>query len=122
MEIKLIEQEFVISKVDTLDDINVHDEFCFICKTDEEISLICTTRYAPSKSLESQRGYRAIRFNRKLNFNEFGIVARITSLLALNEINVFTIGTYNMDYIFIKNAKLGKALDILKANNYSVIE
>ncbi len=122
MNIKLIEQEFVISKVENLNEINVHDEFCFISKTDEEISLICTTRYVPNTCIDSQRGYRAIRFEGILNFNEVGIIARITSLLALNEISVITVGTFNTDYIFIKNAKLGKALDILKANNYNIIE
>lgn len=122
MILKIIEQEFVICKVETLDEINVHDEYCFISKTDEEISLICTTRYTPSRLLDIQRGYRGFRIDQQLDFNSIGIVARITSLLALNEISIVSVGTFNTDYFFIKNAKLGKALDILRANNYDIIE
>ncbi len=122
MDIKLINHEFVICKVETLDEINVHDEYCFISKTDEEISLICTLRYTPSRLIDIQRGYRGIRIEGILDFNAVGIIARLTGLLALNEISVIAVGTFNTDYIFIKNAKLGKALDILRANNYNIID
>ncbi len=122
MKLKVIEQEFVICKVETLDEINVHDEYCFISKTDEEISLVCTTRYTPTRLLDIQKGYRGFRIEGTLDFNLIGIIAKITALLSLNEISVFTISTFNTDYFFVKNAKLGKTLDILKANNYEMIE
>lgn len=122
MDIKVIDQEFVVCRVETIDEINIHDEFCFVSKTNEEISLICTTRYIPSKTIEIQRGYRGFRIDAKLDFNMIGVLAKIASLLALNEISILAVSTFNTDYFFVKNAKLGKALDVLKANNYDIIE
>ncbi len=122
MKIKVLEQEFVICKIESFEEVSIHDEFCFISKTNDEISLVCTSRYIPNKVTNIQKGYRAFRFEEELNFNAIGTIAKVTSLLSLNEIQLLVISTFNTDYFLIKNTKLNKALDILSANNYSVVE
>ncbi|MFI3329325.1 MAG: ACT domain-containing protein [bacterium] len=120
MRIKILKEDFVVVKLENLEEVNIHDEFCFISKTDEELSLVCTSRFTPTKCLDIQKGYRAFRINEKLDFNLIGVVAKITSLLALNEISVFVVSTFNTDYFLVKNAKLGRTMDILIANNYEI--
>ncbi len=120
MKIKILKEEFVILKLENLDEVNIHDEYCFISKTDEELSLVCTSRFTPTKFLDMKKGYRAIRIDEKLDFNLVGIIAKLTSLLALNDISVFVISTFNTDYFLVKNAKLGRTIDILTANNYEI--
>ena len=43
MELKKIEKEFSVCKVNDISVIDFTDEFCFIGKTDEELSLVCST-------------------------------------------------------------------------------
>ena len=40
MEIKIIDQDFSVCKVEDLSQIDYSDKFCFIGKTDEELSLV----------------------------------------------------------------------------------
>ncbi|MFI3251604.1 MAG: ACT domain-containing protein [bacterium] len=121
MNFEVLEPEFVICKIESFEEVSIHDEFCFITKTDEEISLICTTRYTPQRTIAIQKNYRGIRLKGPLEFNTVGTIAKLISLLSLNDISVLSVSTYNSEYIFLKNSRLGKAVDILIANNYELI-
>lgn len=59
MELKIINQDFSICKVKDLSLIDYTDEFCFICKTDEELSLVCNTNSVPANAIECYNGWRA---------------------------------------------------------------
>jgi len=48
MEIKIIEYDFSVCKIEDITGIDFNDEFCFIGKTDEEISLVCITEHVPA--------------------------------------------------------------------------
>jgi hypothetical protein len=50
-----------------------------------------------------------------------GILAKISTLLAKNNIGIFAISTYNTDYIFTKKENYLKALEILSSEGYEVI-
>ena len=41
MELKIIDKEFAICKVEDFSQINLNDEFIFIGKTDNELSVVC---------------------------------------------------------------------------------
>ena len=41
MKLKVIDKEFAICQVEKISDINFDDEFLFIGKTDNELSLVC---------------------------------------------------------------------------------
>lgn len=51
LKIKVLKREFTVCKVDSLERIDFTDKYCFVGKTDEEISLICSTRQAPQESV-----------------------------------------------------------------------
>ena len=48
------------------------------------------------------------------------ILARISKVLAFNEIGIFAISTYNTDYILTKEENFGKAMDVLKSSGYEI--
>ena len=52
VELKKIDYEFSVCKVDSLEEIDMSQEFCFIGKTDEEISVVCMTEAAPANVIE----------------------------------------------------------------------
>ena len=49
MELKIIKQDFSICKVEDLSQIDYSDEFCFISKTDEELSTGMQHKFSSSK-------------------------------------------------------------------------
>lgn len=118
MEIKVIEQEFSICKISSLEQVNFHDEFYFIGKTDEELSLVCTTNSVPADTIERDDGWKGFRIQGILDFSLIGILAKISTLLAENGISIFAVSTFNTDYILVKDEVFAKALDVLKAGGY----
>lgn len=61
MKIKIINRELSICKVEDLSQIRYTDEFYFIGKTDEELSVVCSTDSVPGNSLICEDGWRAFR-------------------------------------------------------------
>ena len=115
MVIKVIEQEFSVCKIADLSEINFADEFCFVGKTDEELSLVCDTKYVPKTTVESDNGWRAFRIEGILDFSLIGILSEISKILADAKIGIFAVSTYNTDYILTKKENFEKALLALKS-------
>lgn len=120
MEIKIIHQDFSICKVADLTQVDYSDEFCFIGKTDEELSLVCSTNLVPNNALECDHGWKAFRIQGKLDFSLIGILSKISTLLAEKEIGIFAVSTFNTDYILTKEENFEKAILTLEENGYEI--
>jgi len=120
MELKRIEHDFSICKVADFSQVNLNSEYCFIAKTDEENSLVCLTRDVPRNAAERDDGWKAFRIQGILDFSLIGILSRIASILAENEIGIFAVSTFNTDYILTKAEHYEKALRVLAAAGYSI--
>lgn len=122
MKIKVIKREFSICKVDGLDKIDFSDKYCFVGKTDEEISVICSTRYAPQETISRSDGWRAFRIQGQLDLTLIGVLSELTDVLARNKIGLMAVSTYNTDYVLVKAADLEKALVLLEDQDYKIIQ
>ena len=118
MELKVINKEFSVCKVKDLSQVDYSDEFCFIGKTDEELSLVCSTNLVPNNTIECDNGWKAFRIQGVLDFSLIGILSKISTLLAENKRGIFAISTYNTDYILIKKENFEKAIEVLQHNGY----
>lgn len=121
MEIKKIEHNFSVCKVKDFSMVDLESEYCFIGKTDEEKSLVCITENVPPNIIERDDGWRAFRIQGILDFSLVGILAKISALLAENEIGIFAISTYNTDCILTKAENYIKALGVLANAGYTLI-
>lgn len=122
MEIKIINKDFSICKVEDLSEVDYSDEFCFIGKTDEELSLVCSTNLVPKNVIECDDGWKAFRIEGVLDFSLIGILSKISTLLAENEIGIFAVSTYNTDYILTKEENFEKSIKVLEKNGYIIKE
>jgi len=86
VEIKVIKQDFSICKLEDLSQIDYSAEFCFVSKTDEELSLVCSTNLVPKNVLKCDSGWKAFRIEGVMDFSLIGILSRIATLLAENKI------------------------------------
>ena len=59
MKIKIINSGFSVCKLADLCGVDFSRAFCFVGKTDEEISLVCETDAVPSNALVREDGWRA---------------------------------------------------------------
>lgn len=120
MELKIINQDFSVCKLKDLSKVDYSDEFCFIGKTDEELSLVCNTNLVPINAVECDNGWKAFRIQGVLDFSLIGILSKISTLLAENQIGIFAVSTYNTDYILTKKENFKKAIEVLEQNGYEV--
>ncbi len=122
MKIKTIPGSFSVCKVSSTDNINFTQDFCFVGKTDEEISLVCKTDAVPTDAIEKEDGFRGVRIEGVLDFSLIGILSKIANILAQNEIGIFVVSTYNTDYVLVKEENFEKALLLLEENGYEVAD
>lgn len=120
MNLSLLPFSFAICKVKDYSQIDIDQEFVFISKTDEESSLVCRSDRMPENLICSDIGWRAFRIDGILDFSLVGILAKIASLMADNQIGIFAVSTFNTDYIFIKQQNFEAAILILETNGYMV--
>ena len=121
MELKRLEHHFTICKVRTVADINMDMQFCFIGKTDEEISLVCRTEDAPENTTDRDDGWRGFRIQGTLDFSLIGILSKLSGILADNGIGIFAVSTFNTDYILVKDENYEKTLTILSNSGYAIL-
>ncbi|MBR1931238.1 MAG: ACT domain-containing protein [Lachnospiraceae bacterium] len=121
MELKQIEHEFSVCKVRSYAGIDLEQAFCFLGKTDEEHALVCLTENVPGNTIEREDGWKAFRIQGVLDFSLIGILAKISTVLAENQIGIFAISTFNTDYILVKADQYQKALDALRQAGYRIV-
>lgn len=122
MEIKKIDHNFSVCQVEDYSLVNLNSEYSFIGKTDEEKSLVCITDEVPANVIQQDDGWKAFRIQGVSNFSLIGILAKIAAALADNGISIFAVSTYNTDYVLMKKENYQKALDVLKALGYMIID
>lgn len=122
MKVKKLPYEFTICKVADPSAIDLTDEFCFVGKTDEELSLVCRTEKTPAVTIKRDDGWRGIRIEGVLDFSLIGILSKISTILAENKIGIFAVSTYNTDYILVKAENFDRAMDALSNAGYEVTE
>lgn len=122
VKIEKINRDFSVCQVKDYSLVNAESEYCFIGKTDEEKSLVCITDEAPENVINRDDGWKAFRIQGILDFSLIGILSRIAMLLADNNIPIFTLSTYNTDYVLVKKENYQKGLEILKSAGYEIEE
>ncbi len=122
MNLKVIQKEFSVCKLDKTDNINLTAEFTFVGVTDEEISLVCPTDAVPEHTIKRDDGWKAFRIEGELDFSLIGILSKISAVLAENKIGIFAVSTFNTDYILTKAENFQRALDVLKQEKYIVLD
>ena len=110
-----------VCKVTDYSGIDISRPFCFTGATDEELSLVCPTETVPDNTTDRDDGWRAFRIVGMLDFSLIGILAKISDILASNEIGIFAVSTFNTDYILTKEDNFDKTLEVLRDSGYKLL-
>lgn len=121
MELKKMPYDFTVCKIESANYIDLGNEFFFVGKTDEEISLVCKTEDVPARTIERDDGWKGFRIQGVLDFALIGILSKISGILAENKIGIFAVSTFNTDYILVKEENFDKALKALAIEGYTIV-
>ena len=121
MTLKTLPHSFSICKAAETAAIDLSIAFCFVGRTDEEISIVCPTEEVPPKTLERDDGWRGFRIEGTLDFSLTGILAKLSGILTDKRIGLFAVSTFNTDYVFVKEDNFAAALEALAAAGYDIV-
>lgn len=107
MKLKKIEQTFSVCQVKDTSNINLKSEYFFVGKTDEEISLVCIVDDVPNNTIQRDDGWKGFKIQGVLDFSLIGILSKISTILAENEIGIFAVSTTILT-IYLQKKKIMK--------------
>lgn len=93
--------------------------FFSITRTYEELSIFCTDKAIPEDIL-AERNWACFKIVEELDFTTAGILASLANPLAEANISIFSISTFDSDYILVRRENLSKAIEVLKAVGHTV--
>ena len=82
--------------------------FTSVTRTADELSIVCQEENVPPGAC-AERGWSLLKVAGPLRFDETGILASLLSPLANAGIPVFTVSTYDTDYVLLKENKIRRA-------------
>ena len=95
-------------------------DFYSITKTKDELSIVAEQREPVSGNIDCNKDWRIIKVVGPLDFSLVGIIAELSKILKEKKISIFTISTYNTDYILVKEKDLKAGIDALREYEHYV--
>ena len=87
--------------------------------TDDEMSLVLPEDDVPA-DFRAERGWRCLKILGILNFAMVGVLAALSSALALASVSVFVVSTYQTDYLLVRAGDLERAVATLRERGHRV--
>jgi uncharacterized protein len=92
-----------------------------ITRTSDELSLITETAFVPEK-LRTAVSWRVLKVHGPFELSEVGVLAALLTPLAAAGVSVFTISTFDTDYLLVQSIQLSEAVAGLGRAGHSVLE
>ena len=93
--------------------------FTSITRTSEELSIVCAESVVPA-GVKQEANWRMFKVAGPLDFGLTGVLASVAAPLAQAGISIFSIATFNTDYVLVKDAKVTEAVKALQAAGHTV--
>ena len=90
--------------------------FFSISKTSDELSIVVDQRFAPA-GIKKAENWKGFKIEGPLDFSITGILAALSKTLADNQIPLFSISTFDTDYILVESKYYEKAKQVLALEN-----
>lgn len=93
--------------------------FTSVTRTDAELSIVCDESAVP-EDVQAERNWRVLRVEGPIPFEVTGVASALVAPLAEAGISVFLMATYDTDYLLLKDASFGRAIEVLRAAGHEV--
>jgi hypothetical protein len=120
----LLPEKYSIHKFVNLTDIPATvnmTEFYSITTTKDEISVVSVQTDSDKEKSDCSIDWRILKIAGQLDFSLVGVIAAISQILKEENIPIFTISTFNTDYILIRQINLRSGIKALEKNGYFIL-
>ena len=93
--------------------------FFSVTRTRNELSIVCEHSRVPA-SVRSQPGWSVFEVHGPFAFTETGVLSSLASPLAEAKLSLFTISTFDTDYLLVASDTLSTAVRALKRAGHKV--
>ena len=90
----------------------------FMSRTEDELSIVCPSGIS-LESDQAEPGWACFKVCGTLDFGEIGILARLSSVLAHEQISIFAVSTYDTDYFLVRTVEAERAKRALVVAGYT---
>lgn len=97
------------------------EAFLSICRTRDELSVVCEDRFVP-EGTRASRGWQGFKIEGPLTLDLVGILVSVAVPLAQLNIGILPIGTYETDYVFVRDQQLDGAIKALRFAGFEVVD
>ena len=94
--------------------------FSSVSRTAEELSIICPADDAPADVAQRSDGWRALKIRGPLDLSTSGILLKALLPLGERRIPVFSVATFDTDYLFVREQDLMRAVEALRSAGHLV--
>lgn len=91
-----------------------------ITYTKEELSIVCPSEIIEAGYTKIEEGWACFKVDGPLDFSLTGVISAIASPLSIQEVSIFSLSTYDTDYILVKQENLQKAIKALQSNGFEI--
>lgn len=126
--IKILNNNYKINFYELINLVLIKNKFCSFTKSEKEVSLIIDKEsYELNKFkkgyIKLNIKYKALQFYEEgSGVQHIGIVNKISSIFTTHKIPILYINTFNNNYVIIEDKDLDKVIQILKINDFNIIE
>jgi hypothetical protein len=120
--LKLLPEHLAICRLDGRDPVPewaAASGFHSITRTADELSIVQAEARVPAQ-VRHEPGWRAFQVEGPLPFSATGILAAIAVPLAAAGISIFSVSTFDTDYVLVKDSDASPAAAALYASGHSV--
>lgn len=122
MQLKLLPDTFGILKLEPPQAFPtwlVQAEIFFVAQTEDEYSIMCPQKHIPA-GFDYSKNWRCFRADSDLEFDEVGVVAKLSKPLADAGLSIFLVSTHDRDYVFVQEDDLQQAIGIYRDIDFRV--
>ena len=97
-------------------------DFYSVTRTTDELSIICKpVDLIMGNDIKIDNHWRILKIDGVLDLSLIGIIATVSIILKENKIPIFTISTFDTDYILVKDQDLNKTVAALRHAGHKIL-
>jgi hypothetical protein len=123
LTLTILAETFAISKLDRgapIPNWTSSSGWWSVTRTDDELSVVCPESQVPTDVI-SNRGWKCLKVAGPLDFALTGVLASLLKPLAEARISVFSISTFDTDYLLVKTESLAATARLLSLAGHQVL-
>jgi uncharacterized protein len=124
LKLVLLAERLAVCRLNTdaqIPDWATGESFLSISRTRDELSVVCEEHFVPA-GVQASRGWRGLKIIGPLDLELVGSLVSVAVPLAQSNIGILPIGTFETDYVLVRDRQLGDAIKALSFAGFDVVD